>query len=148
MRVKKYSRFVALFLLVLLYLVVAFWGVTRGHRWVPLLAFLTYIGVGAILLPRLSRSTSQPVTVRKALSFVAWIPRTVGIFAALACVLAIVSYPFLPNPLPPWALAIMLLMWSVWACGCFWLAHWISHKATQVDPSQVLYLRFASTRRH
>ena len=138
MWVKKYSRLLFQFLLILLCGGTALWGVRKGQRWTPLLAFVIYMVTGMVILPRLPNATSQPMTVRKALIFVAWVTRFVGIVAALGCVSILVSHPFLSNPLPYWAMAIVLLIWGVWACSCLWLAKWISNKASATDPTQML----------
>lgn len=139
---KKYSRLFFLLFAILVCGGMAVWGVQNGHRWAPLPAFVIYMAAGMLILPRLPNPMPQPMTLRGALVFVAWIIRFVGIVGVFGCVFLVVSHPFLSNPLPYWALAIILLMWGGWACGCFWLANWISNKASVTDPSQMLDLGF------
>ncbi|HKS75229.1 MAG TPA: hypothetical protein VJQ82_18630, partial [Terriglobales bacterium] len=106
----------------------------------PLLAFILYMVAGTLVLPRLPKVISGPVTTRSALSLIALFARLLGFVATLACIAGIVSYPFLSSPLPIWALIAVLIFWALWAFGCFWFAKWISNKAAQTHPSQVLDL--------
>jgi hypothetical protein len=147
MWLKKYSRVIVQLLLLIVCAGAALWGVRSGLRWAPLLAFFIYLLAGMLILPKLPSPISQPITVRGALTVFTWVIRAVGIVALLGCILLLASYPFLSNPLPLWALTIVLLMWGIWGAGCFWLARWISNKASKTDPSQVLDLGLISASR-
>jgi hypothetical protein len=138
MWVQKYCRLLFQFLLILLCGGTGLWGVRNGHPWVPLLAFIISIVISMLIVPRLPKPTPQRMTARGALIFVAWVARFIGVVAALGSVLILVSRPFLSNPLPYWAVAIVFLIWGVWAYGWLWLAKWISNKASVTDPTRVL----------
>jgi len=133
---KKYSRLWFQLLLILVCGAMAFWGVSNGQRWAPLLAFAVFIVASMLILPRLPNPMPQPMTVQGALVCIAWVIRIVGIVAALGCVLILASHPFLSDPLPYWALAIVLLLWGAWACGCLWLAKWIANKASKTRSEE------------
>ena len=145
MWVKKYSRIFLQFLLIIVFGGAAFLGIRNGQRWVPPAAFVVYLIASIIILPRFPSPMPQQVTLRGALDFTAWVIRLMGGVAALGAIAALVSYPFLSNPLPLWAMAIVLFMWATWACICLWVGHWISKKASTTDPSKILGL--ASTNR-
>lgn len=138
MWVKKYSRIVVLFLLILAFGATAFWGARHGQRWTSLLAFVIYMVAATLILPRLPSPIAHPIAVRDLLNLAAGTVRFLGFVAALGCVLGVVSHSFLSNPLPLWLLGPVLLVWAAWACGCFWLAKWISKKARGTNPSQIL----------
>jgi CDP-diglyceride synthetase len=138
MWVRKYSRLWFRFILILVCGAMAFWGVRNGQRWTPLLAFVIYVVAGMLIMPKLPNPIPQQMTLRGVLVFIAWFVRFLGIVAALGCVFILVSRTFLSNPLPYWATAIVFLIWGAWACGCLWLAQWISNKASTTNPTQVL----------
>jgi len=140
MAAKKFSRIIVQFALILVFGSISFWAVGRGLRWVPLLAFIFYMVAASLILPRLPKAATGPMTTRGALSLIALFARLLGFVATVSCIAAAVSYRFLSSPLPLWALIPVLSVWALWAFGCFWFAKWISNKAAQVDPSRLLDL--------
>ena len=134
----KHSRTIVQFLLVLAYGAIAMWGVKNNHRWVALFAFVAYFSSSALIVPKLPRPVTQPMTTRSVLLMLASAARFVSIVVGIACILLLASHPFLSNPLPIWALVPVALVWLLWACGSFWLYKWLKNKASELDSSQTL----------